>query len=347
MGFQVLGTTLIDLFVRRPVSKQSQQPGLAFAGILHSGEASLGEAVDSLRNQTLDSTYVIIGGLKDREAHGRLYAELTSAQSCVFKAKLDADMVLASPRIFEAVQAVFGAAPRLEWLTLPLWDAISHRVIFGIHFWAPHVRWGRAVPLLHTDQVMSTARFRAVLKPVPYAAVHAPSHSPEELARYALRRLLLFLEYGDSTDAYWESVSAFISASLSESATYRSERAIIASATARLLLRLNPHDIMRVAEQPSSYLAVAESLAETTHEPMLDDEALAEAHRLIQDETFRGQTLVRYADLNLQIIRVEQRHRVRRLTFHLRNRGRIRSTQVDLDQLSGVYRSALGASTES
>lgn len=316
-----------------------------FAGILHSGEASLGDAVASIRSQTLDSTYVIFGGLSDREGHGRLYSELSTADDCLFKVKIDADMVLASPRIFEAVAATFGNNPQLERVTLPLWDAISHRVIYGMHFWSPKVRWSRTVPMLHTDQVMSTARFTLVLNSVPHAAVHAPSHSPEELARYALRRLLFFLEYGTSTDAYWESVSAFVAAGDSEGATHRPERAIIAAAIAQLLVCLNQQDIMLIAEQPSSYLAVAETLAQSGHDSLTGVTIFAETQSLLEDIQFRQQALQRYAQLGLRIIRPEHVGCLQRIAFHLRNRGRIRSVRIDADELTEAYCSTLRTDT--
>ena len=165
----------------------------ALVGVLHVGEPSLMQAIDSVDAQErVDSTLHLIGHLPKWDAHRALFNHFTSeGEAYDVMVKLDADMEILHPRLLAASGDLFARHQRVDHIVFGVDDWLSGERIMGMSIWRGGVRWEGPPPDLFTDLAPSSARGRLKLMDLDRPLVaHAQSPSETQALRYGAHRAL-------------------------------------------------------------------------------------------------------------------------------------------------------------
>lgn len=189
----------------KAVHSSSVQLPIVSVGVLHVDEQSLAECLTTIDNQEqVVVRRALFSGFPQQQSHELLYAFLNrQRRHASARAKVDADMVLYSNRIFSASVATFEAFNELDRITFPLYDNLLGREIYGLHVWSPRVRWSSSSsPSLRTD--MRPENVRRVLF-IPRGGkqrfgVHAPRRTSLDATMFVARRAAKVAERGRKSE---------------------------------------------------------------------------------------------------------------------------------------------------
>ena len=92
-------------------------------------------------------------------------------------AKVDADMVILRPTLFDEFHALFLAHPELKMLTAPVWDYFTDQLIIGLHAFRSTVRWLLTDEVVFVDDPPVPITQRDIFPELGPAAVHCPEPS--------------------------------------------------------------------------------------------------------------------------------------------------------------------------
>lgn len=184
-----------------PVSDASRTP-TAFVGMLRTDEAQFAAALSAVRSQEgCRVSYEVIGGFEEQEASRRLYSGFNDGVGRFdVRARVDADMVITSPRLLAAAAHLFAEDDRVDTITVGLEDFFTGAEIKGIHLWRREVRWLSMPGALFGDAVFDTSRRTLTVVDLPRpVALHAPEPSAAQSARYGSHRALKALVKGPTS----------------------------------------------------------------------------------------------------------------------------------------------------
>jgi len=103
--------------------------------------------------------------------------------------KVDADMVLCSPDLFERIVAMFRADANLELLSIAVHDHMTDRLIGGLNSYRNTLVWTPTGELAFTDRVGTQRERRCVDRTeLAPAAIHCPDPSPFQAFHFGLHR---------------------------------------------------------------------------------------------------------------------------------------------------------------
>jgi hypothetical protein len=160
---------------------------------LYSGEAEFDRCRSSLEQQEYPLwEQRIIENLPNIEAHAQLY-ETIMAEHENFKLflKLDADMVLADPKVLGDLVRVFEQRPELDHLVVAVTDWMTDSRIIGAHLFSNRVRWKRHEETLYVDPDPEfPGRKLMVDNPPRDLILHAGDPSPLQAFHFGAHRAL-------------------------------------------------------------------------------------------------------------------------------------------------------------
>lgn len=112
-------------------------------GVLFSGENEFEECLSSIRVQTyIDFDLMLIENLPKFQAHSLLYNSfLDQKDKYYLLIKIDADMVLTRPELFEQIVEKFNKNPGIDVLGIAIWDFFSGGYINGLNSYRNTVSW--------------------------------------------------------------------------------------------------------------------------------------------------------------------------------------------------------------
>ncbi len=175
---------------RAPHPTKSEKMRLLVA-TLATNENELDACVAAIRRQThQDFEHILIENLPKREAHEKLFRTFMRRRGDVdLLVKVDADMVIRSPRLLERVDERFRQDDGLEVLSIGVQDFFTDRLVSGLNVYRNTVRWTPTGDQVFTDQfpaLLGRARFDYThLAP---AADHCPDPHPRQAFHFGVHR---------------------------------------------------------------------------------------------------------------------------------------------------------------
>jgi hypothetical protein len=142
------------------------------------------------RQTHTDYEHLVFRNLPNREAHEALYGTFMDRRDEFdLLVKVDADMVLLSPRLLEDVDARFTRDSDLEVLSIGVWDFYTDRLVSGLNSYRNTLQWTRTGDLVFTDQFPALVG-RAVMdySDLAPAASHCPDPHPFQAFHFGVHR---------------------------------------------------------------------------------------------------------------------------------------------------------------
>lgn len=174
-------------------------------GTLYSGENEYEECLAAIRSQSFQNfDHLVIKDLPELEAHNKLYKTfIDQADKYDLLIKVDADMVLCSPNLFENIVKKMMECPKIDVFSIAVQDFFSGELINGLNTYRNIVRWDFQrntvfvdIPEVPNEKTLFDQR---VLAP---AAIHCKNPSKIQAFRYGLHRGLKSIQKIHST-THW------------------------------------------------------------------------------------------------------------------------------------------------
>lgn len=160
---------------------------------LHTDEPQFDWCRASVADQTnVDVEHVTLSGLSNVEAHRRCY-ELIQLRAAWFDfaVKLDADMVLASDTVLNAIGRLMDRSPGVDHLSFAVDDFFTAGPLMGLQVFSPRVSWQLDDEELFVDPSPQIPGRRMDLwQPGFRVAAHAPEPSSLQAFRFGVHRAL-------------------------------------------------------------------------------------------------------------------------------------------------------------
>lgn len=161
------------------------------AGVLYSGENEYDECLSSINIQTYKNFDLLqIEHLPKFEAHRHLYHTfLNQKEKYDLLIKIDADMVLTSPQLFEQIVYKFDQNPWMDVLGITILDFFSGGYINGLNSYRNTVQWELDPGNVNADVVIvDKERFIYDQVDLAPAAFHCKSPSKLQAFHYGVHR---------------------------------------------------------------------------------------------------------------------------------------------------------------
>jgi len=175
-------------------------------GVLYSGENEYEECLSSINAQTYKNfDLLLIEHLPKFEAHRRLYhAFLDQKEKYDLLIKIDADMVLTRPQLFEQIVQKFDQNPQIDVLAIAILDFFSGGFINGLNSYRNTVRWELDPENVNADVVIvDKERFIYDQVDLAPAAYHCKNPSKLQAFHFGVHRGIKIFAPKHST-AHWE-----------------------------------------------------------------------------------------------------------------------------------------------
>jgi len=181
-------------------------------GTLYCGENEYEACCAAISSQTLKPVeHFVIENLPNHEAHDAIYKRFMSFEKeADLFIKIDADMVLDRPTLFEEIAAEFEQDNELDHLQIALHDFFTNQLIAGINTFRSTCRWGTTPNSLFVDHKPVNVRKRrnnwTNLAP---AADHCPNPSKFQAFHFGLHKALKVIEAAQKNEPqrFWEHVN--------------------------------------------------------------------------------------------------------------------------------------------
>jgi len=168
-----------------------------FIGTLYSQENEFSDCVRSINDQTYKQfDHFVFSDLPNKEAHITLFkAFVQQAETYDLLIKVDADMVISNPRLFENIVRKMHENPGIDILTIAVHDFFSDQLIYGLNTYRNTVRWNLDKENLFVD-IPDTPQDKYLFddRELAPAAVHCPNPSPYQAFHYGVHRGLKMVQ---------------------------------------------------------------------------------------------------------------------------------------------------------
>jgi hypothetical protein len=175
---------------------QRSNPHL-FIGTLYSNENEYDACVQSIKDQTYHAfDHYVFSNLPNKEAHVNLFkAFLGKADQYDLLIKVDADMVIQDPQIFEKIVKKMAEMPNVQILSIAVHDFFSDQLIFGLNTYRNTVRWDFKKEKLFVDipEVPREGYLFDETELAP-AAVHCADPTPYQAFHYGVHHGLKMVQ---------------------------------------------------------------------------------------------------------------------------------------------------------
>ena len=176
-----------------------------YVGVLYSGENEYGECLETIKAQTYSNFDLsVYEHLPKLEAHKTLYhAFLDQKNVYDFLIKIDADMVLTSPLLFEKIVNKFNQNPWMDVLGIAITDFFSGGYINGLNSYRNTVKWKLDREDVNADTVIvEKEHYLFDEKELAPAAIHCKNPSKFQAFHYGVHRGLKSIAQQHST-SHW------------------------------------------------------------------------------------------------------------------------------------------------
>lgn len=168
-----------------------------FIGTLYANENEYEECLRSIKLQTYQNLdHIIIRNLPNKEAHVSLFtAFVRQVETYDLLIKVDADMVISNPQLFENIVRKMREKPGVDILSIAVHDFFSDQLIFGLNTYRNTVRWNFEKENLFVD-IPETSQEKYLFDDheLAPAAVHCPNPSPFQAFHYGVHRGLKMVQ---------------------------------------------------------------------------------------------------------------------------------------------------------
>lgn len=168
-----------------------------FVGTLHTIENEFDECVQSIGLQTYKNfNHFVFRNLPNKEAHIALFKSfLEGKNEYDVLIKVDADMVLASPSLFENILRKLEANNQVDVLSIAVHDFFSDQLIWGLNAYRNTVRWELENENLFVDRPkVSSEQYLMDDKELAPAAYHCKNPSSYQAFHYGVHRGLKVIQ---------------------------------------------------------------------------------------------------------------------------------------------------------
>lgn len=186
-----------------------------YVGTLHTIENEFDECVQSIELQTYKNfNHFVFRNLPNKEAHIALFKSFLEVKN-EYDAliKIDADMVLASPSLFENIVRKLGANNQVDVLSIAVHDFFSDQLIWGLNAYRNTVRWELENEKLFVDRPqVPPERYLMDDKELAPAAYHCKNPSPYQAFHYGVHRGFKVIQFNrsnkieQSSKTHWNSL---------------------------------------------------------------------------------------------------------------------------------------------
>jgi hypothetical protein len=164
-------------------------------GTLYTIEEEFDDCCASIRRQTYgDYEHLIVRNLPKKAAHDMLYGTfMERAGEFSLLVKVDADMVIPNPLLFEKIVDAFRADTELDRLLIAVQDFFTDRLMIGMNVCRNTVRWNVTGDHLFTDMSHQPGTVRKTRKDFTQlapAAVHCPKPGPYQSFHFGFHRAM-------------------------------------------------------------------------------------------------------------------------------------------------------------
>lgn len=168
-------------------------------GVMYCIENEFVECVASIKEQTFqDMEIFTVEKLPNKEAHDKLYNTfMDNAAHFDFFIKIDADMVLARPTLFEEVIQKMQAQPDVDNLQIAVHDFFTDRLIYGLNIFRSSVRWNTSThERIFVDRIeIIRKRINDKVDLAP-AAYHCPNPSDFQAFHFGIHKGVKIIQRG-------------------------------------------------------------------------------------------------------------------------------------------------------
>ena len=166
-------------------------------GTLYCGENEFDDCRAAIHSQThVQWDHFVIANKPNKEAHQSLYSEFMSrADEFDFFVKVDADMVLTRPTVFEEIVSWMEAHPDIDDLQIAVDDFFSDQLIAGMHAFRSGVRWNQdAEQVFVDDWPVPVQRRHTDFCQLAPAALHCPNPSAFQSLHFGMHKGIKVVE---------------------------------------------------------------------------------------------------------------------------------------------------------
>lgn len=177
-----------------------------FVGVLYSGENEYAECLKSIHDQTYQNFELHkFEYLPKLEAHSRLYHSfLDQKDRYDLLIKIDADMVLTRPQLFQQIVDKFDQNPEMDVLGIAIWDFFSGGYINGLNSYRNTVSWELDPRNVNADVVVVKAeKYIFDQSELAPAAIHCKNPSKLQAFHFGIHRGIKVLAPNHST-SHWQ-----------------------------------------------------------------------------------------------------------------------------------------------
>lgn len=177
------------------MTELNQSPRL-FIGTLYSKENEYEACVHSIRSQSYQNfDHFVFADLPNKEAHVALFsAFLSKRDQYDLLIKVDADMVINDPALFEGIVLTMQKHPEKNILSIAVYDFFSDQLIFGLNAYRNTVQWDFSKENLFVDIPLPPATYIFDDHELAPAAVHCADPSPYQAFHYGVHRGLKMVQ---------------------------------------------------------------------------------------------------------------------------------------------------------
>lgn len=175
-------------------------------GLLYSGENEYEDCIASIKSQTYsDYDLFKFEFLPKLEAHSRLYHSfLDQKDSYDLLIKIDADMVLTRPELFQQIVDKFTQNPGMDVLGIAIWDFFSGGYINGLNSYRNTVSWELNPDNVNADVVVvEPGKYIFDQSELAPAAFHCKNPSKLQAFHFGVHRAIKVFAPRHST-SHWQ-----------------------------------------------------------------------------------------------------------------------------------------------
>jgi len=177
-----------------------------FAGVLYSGENEYQECLSSIASQTYpEFDLFTFEHLPKLEAHRRLYQSfLDKKDQHDLLIKIDADMVLTRPELFQQIVEKFDQNPGMDVFGIAIWDFFSGGYINGLNSYRNTVSWELDPENVNADVVIvDKDKYIFDQSELAPAAIHCKNPSKLQAFHFGVHRGIKIFAPRHST-SHWQ-----------------------------------------------------------------------------------------------------------------------------------------------
>lgn len=177
------------------MAELNQSPRL-FIGTLYSKENEYEACVQSIKSQTYQKfDHFVFADLPNKEAHVALFtAFLAKKDQYDLLIKVDADMVINDPALFENIVLTMQKHPEKDILSIAVHDFFSDQLIFGLNTYRNTVNWDFSRENLFVDIPLPPCNYLFDDHELAPAAGHCADPSPYQAFHYGVHRGLKMVQ---------------------------------------------------------------------------------------------------------------------------------------------------------